>query len=337
MLISQLPKSIRKMLNNKYTRFIYYRYRIYKDKNLPQSINIELTNACNSKCNICPRENLVRTNQMRVGHIDFKLFKKIIDSIPNHENILTLVGLGEPLLYPKLKEAIRYIKKKKPKSFIRLSSNGIALNEKNAKILINNLDSSDDLTISLNAASRKVHKMLMGVDQYDNVISNIKRFIELRKKLKSGRAPRLIIQLLESKTIKKETEKFQNYWQPLLEPNDVVSVKSMLNWSGQIDEEKMGVKNKGKRYPCYSLWTSISIDVQGNIYPCCEAFSTREKSQLKLGNLKQGDMAALYQKRVEPFRRIHQMGKWNQIEECKKCDFWSDIQNVWFKGGERWY
>jgi len=305
---------------------------------LPRSLNIELTNTCNSKCSMCPRENMVQSKQMKVGHIDYNFFKDIVDSSARNKNtIFTLVGLGEPLLYPKLQAAIKYILKKCPTCPIRISSNGIALNETNARMLIKSLDAKDKLTISLNADNPKAYQWLMGVDRYNVVTTNIKNFLLLRKKINGGKAPSLVIQLLITKKTKNSAERFNQEWQPLVMPQDKISIKSLLNWGGKINTKTLGVANKGKRFPCYSLWTIISVDREGNVYPCCEAFSSREKSQLLLGNLRDESLANIYNEKIKFFRDKHLNGQWSSIQECAKCDFWSDAPNIWFEISGKWF
>lgn len=74
----------------------------------PSFIDIESTNACNAKCNICPHKKMRR----KIGNMEWTLFKKIADDCArsNVRNI-TLNGFGEPLLDPLLSDRIKYLKK----------------------------------------------------------------------------------------------------------------------------------------------------------------------------------------------------------------------------------
>ena len=72
----------------------------------PHIVSLELTNDCNAKCSFCPRNYEDR----KLGYIDIKLFKKLIDEISSYPwCFLRIVGLGEPSLHPKLEEMMNYL------------------------------------------------------------------------------------------------------------------------------------------------------------------------------------------------------------------------------------
>ncbi len=69
-------------------------------------VYFEMTNYCNFNCDFCPSNESRRKRQ----HMDFALFRKGIDEIVQ-EQIADTVGfhiLGEPLLYPRIYEALDY-------------------------------------------------------------------------------------------------------------------------------------------------------------------------------------------------------------------------------------
>ncbi len=69
---------------------------------LPYFIQLDVTSFCNLNCEMCPRKHV---NQ-EVTHINFEKFKKIVDRLRSAEEI-SLTGLGEPLTYPRIYDAIR--------------------------------------------------------------------------------------------------------------------------------------------------------------------------------------------------------------------------------------
>src|SRR3990167_10235450 len=92
----------------------------------PNSIDIELTNACNLNCIMCPRTTSM---QRPIGMMDFDLFQKIVDEAVKYgTKAFSLHVFGESLLYPKIFEAISYIKNKDKNISITLSTNGTLLN-----------------------------------------------------------------------------------------------------------------------------------------------------------------------------------------------------------------
>jgi radical SAM protein with 4Fe4S-binding SPASM domain len=271
-----------------------------------------------------------------VGDMDFELFKKILGDIrpfTNWNTSLSLVGLGEPLMYPKLEEAITYAKMIYPQFPINLNTNGVLLDSDRSYALTRSMGKGDCICISLNAGNKDTYTWLMGVNKYDIVVNNTKQFLSIRKTDRSGQKLKVIIQIMRTKnTGDTEIREFKKFWAPFLLPHDEVSVKSVLNWSGKIDVDSFRLsREKIKRYPCLELWTSVAIDKTGNVYPCCEGFSSRKDSQLILGNVSQRPLAETYSDRIDYFRSAHLKDEYELIPECARCDFYTDFPNVWIR------
>lgn len=90
-----------------------------------ERIHIEVTNRCNFSCEFCPSSTMTRAQ----GNIDYALLCKALDEI-SYEKLTDWIAfhvMGEPLLYPRLVEALKYAKSKKLK--VCLTTNGAALTE----------------------------------------------------------------------------------------------------------------------------------------------------------------------------------------------------------------
>lgn len=73
---------------------------------LPRKIQLKVTSTCNLTCTIyliSYRPKLKR----RAGALEYAQFREIVDGLPNLER-LTLQGLGEPLLAPRLEDMVAY-------------------------------------------------------------------------------------------------------------------------------------------------------------------------------------------------------------------------------------
>ena len=201
----------------------------YVDYEWPRHLFIETTSKCNLTCEYCPREK--RDDQM-----PYEVFQAIIDEASHYgPRSFSLHLFGEPLLYPRIIEAIRYIKNKNKRNTVLLTTNGTLLN-KFAK----------DLEAS-------------GVDRIiwsyrkNNFNSDS---ISLLKK-------RGLIRLLIEECPKEEFDKWKKF------PR--VEVKHLHNYGGNIDVSKWGIKEDsvGSFYPCYHLWLAPAVRWNSEITICC--------------------------------------------------------------------
>ena len=108
------------------------------------TIDIEVTNRCNATCHFCPRDATPHQGVMDVETFDKALaraveYRKVVQDVSGLEVVVSLCGLGEPLIN---KNTISYIKKVKAEGFTcSMSSNGALLTEdKTHEILDAGLD-----------------------------------------------------------------------------------------------------------------------------------------------------------------------------------------------------
>jgi radical SAM protein with 4Fe4S-binding SPASM domain len=73
---------------------------------LPREIQLEVTGACNLACTMCLVSYRPKLGK-RQGALDYERFRRIVDELPALER-LTLQGLGEPLLAPRLVDMVAY-------------------------------------------------------------------------------------------------------------------------------------------------------------------------------------------------------------------------------------
>ncbi len=99
-------------------------------------IYIELTDRCNMRCSFCPRSKAEGTgDDMPLPH-----FKALIDDIAANipYSIVYLHYLGEPLLYPRLPEALAYCDEHGVRA--GLTTNGLLLQQCSAALATSTLD-----------------------------------------------------------------------------------------------------------------------------------------------------------------------------------------------------
>ncbi len=121
----------------------FIRLLIKRRSAYPREIQIEVTNACNLKCPICPHTH----GRIPQDNIPVNLFHEIVSTNPAPK-WLTLTGWGEPLLHPHFFTFIEYANQYWPRARVRFTTNGILLDrirrEHIQKLSISNISISID-------------------------------------------------------------------------------------------------------------------------------------------------------------------------------------------------
>ena len=134
-----------------------------KEVPMPNVVNIETINRCNSTCAFCTAN--VNAEKRPLCKIDDDLYKSIIDQLADwgYKGHLTLYGNNEPLLDKRIVEMHQYAREKLPDSFIFCSTNGLILNMEKLKALQPYLD---QLIINNYANDYKLHKNIQQIYDY---------------------------------------------------------------------------------------------------------------------------------------------------------------------------
>jgi len=275
--------------------------QLWKDEVYPRHLFLETTSNCNLRCPYCPREQIQ-------DDMDFRLLQKVVEEATQYgPRSFSLHLFGEPLLYPHIAKAIRYVKAKHKKHTVLLTTNGTELNRQAGEILAAGVDKIiwswrpeakfTPATLSLLRASGKFY-------------------------------PRLIDGVVPQRA----WEQWKQWPQ--------VEVRRLHNYGGNIDtsrwKSKSGVRPASgsrvdlkspsqDRWPCYHLWLAPGVSWDGNLLLCCADPHQKEK----LGSITQTTLANLWQGRDLAKKRQEQMaGEYTGI--CEKCDVWKDYPDIWY-------
>jgi radical SAM protein with 4Fe4S-binding SPASM domain len=265
----------------------------------PLHLDIESTNNCNLRCPMCGRNFM----KEKIGYMDFKLYKKIIDEAAKY--YLPSVKLnyrGEPLLHPKIAEMVRYAKKKGILE-VQFNTNGFLLNEKKAKELIG--AGLDRIIFSFDGATKKTYEKIRRGSNYDVVVKNIKNLVKIRNKMGLER-PLVRVQMVKMPENKKEVEQFIQMWLPIA---NRVAVSTERN--------PLGIKNKIEHFTCPQIWQRLMICWDGEVRMCCGDWY----GEVKLGNIKEKSIYEIWHgEKLGKIREIHSKGRFNKIPVCSRCE-----------------
>ena len=234
--VSLVNRIVRFAANNVLAHFFWNKIvlRYHLLHGAPRGLTLEITDICNLKCTYCPKS---RGIGVKGGHMDWSVFVKAIDGAMRETkvDVFVLAGFGEPLLYPKLEEAIRYIKERNPAAKVCLTSNGTLLGAEVGHRLAE--AGLTQITVSVNATSAEQYQRINSSNSYAKIVENTKEF--LRAINESGKDILVLIQVLGGVNDEAQIQKFRDFWAPHLGRCGAIQVQPFINWAGQIDSQSI--------------------------------------------------------------------------------------------------
>ena len=140
----------------------------------PVCLYLEVTNRCNLLCTTCPR---TYAELEPPADLSWDLFTHIVDQIPNLKRAV-LHGVGEPMLVKDLPRMVRYLKDRG--TYVLFNTNGTVLNDRNGRALVD--AGLDELRVSLDASTRESYRAVRGVDYFERILRNVRRFREMQER-----------------------------------------------------------------------------------------------------------------------------------------------------------
>jgi radical SAM protein with 4Fe4S-binding SPASM domain len=301
-----------------------------------KQINIPVTDRCNLRCTMCPRQN---TQELIEVDISDDALQSLLKTACNLSGIL-LQGLGEPLLYKNIFNVIRQLKRDMHRdSEVGLTSNATMLNEETGvKLLDSDLDF---LYFSVDAATKQTYEAIrLGAD-FDSVMKNIGKFSKLRNSRGTGR-PRLMMNFVIMRQNLHEIGAFASLAAELGIENVTyshclgaqsgkmeVADKDML--AEQFEEaatvaERSGFNiyfpplEKTKEERCFFMERAVVL-AQGDVVPChamAPGYSTAIRKKV-FGNVRHKDLDEIWDETdFREFRRRVLTGDFPV--ECSGCE-----------------
>lgn len=258
---------------------------------LPNSLNIELNNTCNHKCEFCAYHGKYKTWNSTPSVLKVEFVKNVLEEAKKNGIGEKEVGFylsGEVFLYSHLAEVISYAKSLDFKYTFITTNGALATPVKMKEVLDAGLDS---VRFSVNAADREMYRMLHGTDDFDTVVNNItfaNRYIK-ENKLNVSTSISCVV-------TKKQGVDLQERMRQLFadKVDDILFIPVILNHLS--DMEKAGEEFSlhsvefacDTSFVCPILFNTMYINSDGHVIPCCEApytdyyvYDLNEKMDLK--------------------------------------------------------
>lgn len=249
--------------------------------------SIEATRRCNSRCIFCPIGN--EGPEKKEGEMTTEEFKTVIDQFAEMGIVAYSVLGGEPLLRKDMCELGRYSKEKNVTA--QLTTNAILLE----RVAEDVARSFDVVVFSLDTIDKEKYKKIRGVDEFENVISGVKKLVEYAKKQPCivimntvicsenlEEIPDVIkfgVDELGVDRVMLDQATFHEYWEGIVGENSNYKgkqVSSINRWEEHKKTINAILKLKKEGYPIMTskvyLKTLLSRDFNFRCYPnifCC--------------------------------------------------------------------
>lgn len=270
----------------------------------PRYIEVEVSTACNLKCQMCEHTYWKEKNQT----MTFEQLKSIVDQFPKLKWV-GLTGIGESFLNPDFLEMIRYVKKKN--LYLELYDSFFLINKECAKVLVET--KVDRMIVSLDAATPETYEKIRKGAKFTTVVEHIKNLRKIKRSSKKYH-PEIIFHYIISKNNVKEVLPFVDlvkeimgeemtsiYFTAILHPFDEIKDLVVVVPDGLIKETtekcyRLGIKvawnrniptEKDNIRKC-NEWTMPFVFVDGTVIPCCagnEANKRDYQRETSLGNI----------------------------------------------------
>ena len=262
-------------------------------------VGLELTSKCNLRCGMCPLPVLRRPYE----DMPWELVEKAEREIHGLGlKLKWLHEMGEPLLYPRIDDAIRLF----PEA--SLSTNGLVLTEQiGAKLLASPLKR---IRICVDSIDPKVYPQLRTGGDFDKLVDLTQKFLEQAK----GHPMRIEIQKMRSRmTLGETTDDFKKLFNLKQYKNARVIEKTCE--ALDVNEE---TDLHGKFYGCVqgAFFTWVVVFADGRVTHCCyDAHGDQVMGDLKTQSLREiidGDKFATMQ---DAFNRRD----FTNLPRCGEC------------------
>lgn len=258
----------------------------------PQYVTIGAHYGCNAKCVFCLGGDYPRFT-MRIYR---ELFEKKLSDVLKRADHVGYCGYGEILLMPEILEFLAYLNDTLPETQKVFTTNGIPLKPKICEYLI---DGRYSVLISLHASNKELHRSLVGVSAFDQIIENIRYAVRLRKSQNRILHINLIF-LLSSMNLhdlpdfirlasRLEVDRVTCNYLTIFSPEQVKMscyfqkdlTNSVFDESQEL-AEKLGItlvlpprfnqaKHADDKQFCRDPWEFFYVETQGSVVPCCYA------------------------------------------------------------------
>ncbi len=276
----------------------------------PGRITLELTNACNLHCSMCPSRLGAGGDK---GMMDPALFRRVVDEAAQSGGAaLVPFFRGESLLHPDLVSLLAYAKKR-GLGPLQLVTNGLRLNEEMSRRLL--ATGLDFISFSLDTLRPGEYERIRQGSDFLRVMANVLGFVEMRNA--GGYATEIQVSATRVKHNRDSLEEFVAFWRHKVDRTRIYYEHSADGHPGSLDcpEVPQGMA----RRPCHKPFSDLVVYYDGRLALCNHDWQ-RDGG---LGSLQDQSVAQAWRSAAyRELRRQHLRPQELSDPTCRHCDHW---------------
>jgi len=296
-----------------------YFLRLRRSGASPIMMNFELWNECNESCVFCRSADDLIYDANPAGHgqpipkgkMPIEMFETVIEQVKSGLIVAVPYVNGEPLLSKDIYRAVGAATKAKVGSII--ATNGVLLNERNSRQLLN--AGIDLIKIHISGFSQPVHSVQHRRGDVERIKENVRRLVSMRDA--AGLPTIILLDYILYRHNEHELELARQFAEDL---GILFNIRSGNN-KGMEDSEPSNVPATLPIYePCTWLWTVLTMDWNGAVYPCCDHVVWSGAEAYEMYDTRASDIATIWNgPKAQAMRRIHGSQGRTPIEICAGC------------------
>ncbi len=260
--------SLKKIFNALHC-YAAYSLKLTKSAPSPYLMNFELWNECNEQCMFCRTSEggIFDANPkgpggyLSKGTMPFEVYTGMLSQVKDRLIMAIPYINGEPLLSKDIYRAIQFATDNKVATLI--ASNGVLLNEQNAQKLLR--AGLDLIKIHISGFTQPVHSIEHRKCDVEKIKENVRRLVQLKNE--GGYHTMVLLDYIYYEHNKHEVELARKFSDEL---NIIFNLRKGYIKGLENLEPRPPVESSAAHIPCDWLWTVLSVDWNGAIYPCCD-------------------------------------------------------------------
>lgn len=271
---------------------------------------IELSDRCNFQCKFCEIKNHRDNNDMPIEMVYDILDQLEKDELPGGKVFMvSLSGVGEPLLHKDLVPAVKYAKDRFP--FVGFATNGYFLTEEVADRLLElNIDY---ITISFNGVDVEVYKHFQGYglknpeEVMNRIINNIKYILRRRDEL--GKKTQIRLPYIVTPDSVDHAKEFEKYWKEY-------GHEVLIHYKRLLEFKKITARKLAR---CERLMEDFMIYANGDVTIC----AVDQSRSCILGNVYEKRISdILYGEKYSEIIKANREKRFSELPSiCQNCEY----------------